>query len=81
MEVALTTTTQQKGERAEFLVLGELIRRGADLYLPTVDTGIDAILRLKNGTCLEIQVKSTEAREQAGWFNVYDLDFGRLRPR
>lgn len=67
-------TSQQKGKRAEFLVFGELIKRGADLYLPVVDIGIDAILRRGDGTYLEIQVKSTQATEQAGWFIVYDLD-------
>ena len=65
---------QKKGKRAEFLVLGELLRRGADLYLPVVDTGIDAISRLKTGTYLEIQVKSTEAKNQAGYFNVSKLE-------
>ena len=70
-------STQQKGKRAEFLVFGELIKRGADLYFPAVDIGIDAILRQKkkDGTyCyVEIQVKSTEAEKQAGYFNVYNL--------
>ena len=56
-------TSQQKGKRAEFLVFGELIKRGADLYLPVVDIGIDAILRRGDGAYLEIQVKSTEK----GW--------------
>ncbi|MBA7689226.1 hypothetical protein ES703_97730 [subsurface metagenome] len=56
-------TSQQKGKRAEFLVFGELIKRGADLYLPVIDTGIDAIVRREDGTHLDIQVKSTEK----GW--------------
>ena len=56
------------------MVFGELIKRGADLYLPVIDTGIDAIVRRKDGVYLEIQVKSTEEDEQAGYFNVYDLD-------
>lgn len=64
---------QQKGKRGEFFVFGELIKRGFDLYLPVIDVGIDAILRLKSGKYIEMQVKSTEAREQAGYFNVYDL--------
>jgi len=70
-------TTQQKGKLAELKVFGELIKRGADLYLPVMDIGTDAILRREeeNGTYtyLEIQVKSTEAKEQAGYFNIYDL--------
>ena len=65
---------QQKGKRAEFLVFGELIRREADLYIPIVDKGTDALVRKEDGTYLEIQVKSTEEDEQAGYFNVYDLD-------
>jgi hypothetical protein len=67
-------TTEQKGKSAEFLVFGELIRKGADLYLPVIDTGIDAILRRKDGSYIEIQIKSTEEDEQAGYFNVYELD-------
>jgi hypothetical protein len=67
-------TTEQKGKGAELIVFGELIRRGSDLYIPIVDKGTDAILRKEGGTYLEIQVKSTEEDEQAGYFNVYDLD-------
>jgi len=70
----MEVTSQQKGKRAEFLVFGELIKRGAELYLPAIDTGIDAIVRRKDGTFLEIQVKSTQEEEQAGYFNVYDLE-------
>ncbi|MBL7166182.1 MAG: hypothetical protein ISS55_06840 [Dehalococcoidales bacterium] len=39
-----------------------------------MDIGIDAIVRRRDGTYLEIQVKATKAEEQAGYFNVYDLD-------
>ena len=67
-------STQQKGKRGEFFVFGELIKRGFDLYLPAVDVGIDAVLRSKNGKYIEVQVKSTEAKEQAGYFNIYDLE-------
>ena len=70
----MKATNQRKGKGAEFLVFSKLLRRDADLYLPAVDTGIDAIIKKKDGTYLEIQVKSTEEDEQAGYFNVYDLD-------
>ena len=56
-------TSQQKGKSAEFLVFRKLIEKGADLYLPVIDVGIDAIIRRKAGTHLDIQVKSTEE----GW--------------
>jgi hypothetical protein len=74
MGIKMDNTSQQKGKRAEFLVFGELLRRRVDLYLPVIDTGIDAIVRRKDGTYLEIQVKSTETPIMAGCFNVYDLD-------
>jgi len=64
-------TSQQKGKLAEFLVFGKLIERGADLYLPAIDTGIDAIVRRRDGTHLDIQVKSTHK----GWsFDVWFSD-------
>ena len=75
----MTTLTQEigslaKGKGAEFSVFSELLRRGVNLYLPVMDVGIDAIVRKEDGTCLEIQVKSTQEEDQAGWFNVYDID-------
>jgi hypothetical protein len=66
----------EKGKYGEFLVFGELLKRGADLYLPVIDRGVDAIVRKRdrNRICLEIQIKTTETYNQAGYFNVYDLD-------
>jgi len=69
----MNVNSQQKGKRGEFFVFGELIKNGFDLYLPVIDVGVDAIVRLENGKYIEIQVKSTQAQDQAGYFNVYDL--------
>lgn len=67
-------TSQQKGKRAEFLVFGELLRLGYELYLPVIDNiGVDALVRRKDDTFSEIQIKSTEAEEQSGYFNVGDI--------
>ena len=42
------------------------------MYLPLVDEeGIDAIIRRRDRRLLEIQVKSTGAQDQAGYFNAY----------
>ncbi len=60
----------RKGKSAEYFVFSELIKRGADVYLPAVDIGIDAIIKKTDGTYLQIQVKSTQAKDQAGYFNV-----------
>jgi len=67
-------TNSQKGKLAEFLVFRKLVEEGADLYLPAIDTGIDAVIKKKDGIYIEIQVKSTTAKAQAGCFNVYDLE-------
>ena len=72
--MVMDETSQQKGKRAELLVFSELMKEGFDVYLPVVDKGVDAIIPTKNGTYLEIQITSTENEEQAGYFNVYDLD-------
>ena len=70
----MSTEDLRKGKSAEFYVFSELLRGDADLYRPSVDIGIDAVVRKKDGTYLEIQVKSTEAEDQAGCFNADDLD-------
>jgi hypothetical protein len=67
----MTATSQQKGKFGELWVFGKLIDKGVNVYLPMVDEeGIDAIIRKKDGSLLEIQVKSTRAKDQAGYFNV-----------
>jgi hypothetical protein len=71
--LAVEKKTTNKGKAAELFVFGELLNSGADLYVPLVDMGVDAVLRRSDGTYVEIQVKSTEEDDQAGYFNVYDL--------
>ena len=67
--------TVEKGTVGELYVVRELLRNGAGVYLPVVDTkGIDAIVRKNDGTLLEIQIKTTFTEEYAGWFDVYDVD-------
>lgn len=65
--------TLRTGKKAELFVFRELISKGADVYLPMMDTGVDAVVRRKNSTYAEIQVKATEKDDQAGYFNVRDL--------
>ncbi len=64
-------TNLQKGKFGELWVFGNLINKGASVYAPIVDEeGVDAIIRKKDGPLVEIQVKSTRAKNQAGYFNV-----------
>lgn len=47
------------GKRMEFYVLGLMLKQGLDTYIPLVDDlGIDAVLRKKDGTFIEIQIKA-----------------------
>ncbi len=65
----MTISSQHKGKRAELIVFGELLRRGAELYTPLVDIGVDAVVHGQSGTYVELQVKTTEAPEQDRYFN------------
>lgn len=68
-------TRLDTGKRGEFLVLGQLLERGASLYVPVVDAqGIDAIIRLAHGQFLEIQIKSVATAKSKRWFQVFNLD-------
>ena len=65
-------TSQQNGKLGELWVFGKLLAAGVNVYLPLVDEeGIDAIIRRSDRRLLEIQVKSTRAKDQAGYFNAY----------
>ena len=66
--------TAEKGKLGELHVFSKLIERGAMPFLPMADIkGVDAAVRKKDGTYVEIQVKTTERPEQRGWFNVPGL--------
>src|SRR2546425_12651003 len=44
----------------ELTVLGELLKRGFQVYQPMVDTGIDCLVDVGDGNYKEIQIKSRE---------------------
>lgn len=51
--------TASFGGRIEYWVVGEMLRQGLDVYRPLVDDmGIDAIIRKKDGSFLEVQIKA-----------------------
>jgi len=52
--------SQRTGKQGELAVIGELLRRGFDIFLPTIDIyGIDCIIRAPMGH-KEIQIKTRE---------------------
>lgn len=67
-------TSAHKGKRAENLVFSELLKREADIYIPLVDQGIDAIILKKDKSPVRIQVKATEKEFNNKCFEVDYLD-------
>ena len=72
-------TTAERGKAGEMYVIGELLKRGAMVLTPVVDNkGIDCVVRKKDGTLLELQIKSAFTEYQSGWFDVYDLHLQKV---
>ena len=69
--------TQVKGALGENIVIGELLKRNLDVYLPIVDRGIDCIVRSRSGRCFEIQIK-TRATLKRG---KYIFDVKKFNPQ
>ena len=56
----MAKTTQTIGKQGELMVIGELLKRGFDVYVPAVDIGgIDCIIKTNKGY-KEIQIKTRE---------------------
>lgn len=47
------------GKRMEYYLIGLMLKEGLDCYVPLVDDdGIDVIIRKKDGTYIEVQIKA-----------------------
>ena len=47
------------GKQIEYLLVGEMIREGLDVYRPVADNkGIDAVVRREDKTFIEVQIKA-----------------------
>jgi hypothetical protein len=47
------------GRRMEYWIIGRMLKEGLDVYVPLVDDfGIDAIIRKKDNTFIEVQIKA-----------------------
>lgn len=47
------------GKRMEFSIIGELLMQKLDVYTPLVDDhGVDAVIKKKDGTFIELQIKA-----------------------
>ena len=47
------------GKRMEYFVISRMLEQGLDVYTPLIDDfGIDAVVRKKNGSFVELQIKA-----------------------
>ena len=71
--------TVETGAIGELYVFAQLLKLGATVFTPVVDIkGIDAIVKRKDGSLREVQVKTHTTEYMTGWFDVSDLDQHRL---
>jgi len=73
-EMVIELGSTEKGKLGELYVFAKLIENGAMPFLPVADIrGVDAVVRKKDGTYVEIQVKATWPPKQVGYYNVRNL--------
>ena len=61
------------GKRIEYSIIGELLLQKYDVYVPLVDDhGVDAIIKKKDGTFIELQIKarSNDVKNIATFANI-----------
>ncbi len=47
------------GKRMEYFVINKMLEQGLDVYIPLIDDfGIDAVVRKKDGSFVELQIKA-----------------------
>jgi hypothetical protein len=47
------------GKRIEFWIIGQMLKEGLDVYIPLVDdNAIDAVVRRRDGSFVEVQIKA-----------------------
>lgn len=55
------------GKRMEYYVISKMLEQGLDVYIPLVDDfGIDAVIRKKDRTFVEIQIKARSSDVKFG---------------
>jgi hypothetical protein len=55
------------GRRIEYWIIGRMLKEGIDVYVPLVDdNAIDAVVRRKDGTFVEVQIKARSSDVKLG---------------
>lgn len=67
---------QLAGKAGELYVFTELLKKGLGPYVPLVDEGVDAIVRLSDGKTLDLQIKYSggASGKHPGWFQVEKIE-------
>jgi len=60
------------GKEGEIKVIGKLLEKGFEVYIPVVDVGADCIIKISTGEYKEIQIK-TRKKTDAYFFDVSDV--------
>ena len=64
----------EKGKLGELYVFSKLIEKGAMPFLPIADVkGIDAVVLRKDGTYVDMQIKTSRSEWSAGWWDIWGL--------
>ncbi|MFI3297817.1 MAG: group I intron-associated PD-(D/E)XK endonuclease [Rikenellaceae bacterium] len=51
--------TASFGKRIEHYLIGKMLKEGLDVYIPMIDDdGVDAVVKRKDGTFVEVQIKA-----------------------
>lgn len=55
------------GKRIEYWIIGRMLKEGLDVYVPLVDdNGIDAVVRRRDGSFVEVQIKARSREVNPG---------------
>jgi hypothetical protein len=68
------------GKRIEFWIIGLMLKEGLDVYVPLVDdNAIDAVVRRRDGSFVELQIKARSADVKFGAAGLFAAITHELR--
>jgi len=68
-----TKDKAKKGKAIEHYIIHELLKNDFDVFVPILDTGVDMIIKDKEGGFVELQVKSREIKGDQDVFFIKDF--------
>ena len=69
----MTNNCINKGKAIEHFFICELLKNDFDIFVPVVDTGIDMIIKDREGGFVEVQVKSRIIKIDDDCFSIKDF--------